>query len=81
MRCLSCGETLLCGVGGKYAGVQAAGGAASVEKGVELTSVRRLLMGGCVLSAAHAEACGTVAARSRALRGLLAVMLTWRCVR
>ena len=28
------------GVGGKYAGVQAAGGAVSVEKGVELTSVR-----------------------------------------
>ena len=28
------------GVGGKYAGVQAAGGAVSVEKSIELQSVR-----------------------------------------
>ena len=33
-------DAAVLGVGGKYAGVQAAGGAVSVEKGVELTSVR-----------------------------------------
>ena len=44
-------DAAVLGVGGKYAGVQAAGGAVSVEKGVELTSVRAADGGRWVLSA------------------------------
>ena len=44
-------DAAVLGVGGKYAGVQAAGGAVSVEKSIELRACGLLRAGRCVLSA------------------------------
>ena len=71
IRCLRAAKTLLCLVwAARMLAMQDAGGAVSVEKGVELTRRGLLMAGRCVLSAGTRCSLGGVACVGRALRGL-----------